>query len=130
MPAKRGNKNAAGKRVEMGRIALSLSISNGNGLLPLLVRRIENLGEESTVERMKQYVGDWFYANLERELMKDQRLSVQVRFVGLYGEGETTMSAVAFGMEEAEHERDKMIAHLQSEGRPILGSSISLDKPN
>lgn len=130
MPAKRGNRNAAGQRVQRERVGISLSLSEGNGLLALAQDRLASLSIESTTDNIKQYVSEWFYRELERELMRDQRLSVQVRFVGLHGEGETTMSAVAFGMDEAERERDKMIAQLQREGRPILGSAITPDKPS
>lgn len=127
MPAKR-NTNAAGKRVAQERVRLSLSLSEGNGLLPLLVQRMEALGEEPTEECMKQYVIDWFNTSLKEELMKDQRLSVQVSFAS---KGETcTTSDVAFGTTEAQSTRDKMIARLKAEGCTIISSKIVPDHAN
>lgn len=61
MAAKRGNRNAAGKRVKGGRIALHLSISEGNGLRPLFVEYLSSQGVEPTDEAIKEIAGTEAY---------------------------------------------------------------------
>ncbi len=72
MPAKRHNKNAAGKRVNRERIPINLSVSEGNGLLDLFSEYLFRQGIEPTTENIKQLASDWAYhywgERLKREI--------------------------------------------------------------
>lgn len=134
MPAKRGNRNAAGQRVRRERVKVALSLSEGNGLLPLFVEMLDRRGEEATNERIIEIASDWAYQGwqkrLEDELRKDERLSVRVTIVGSDRGGTSTMSEVAFGIEEARATQRKMVARLKSEGITVVKSQIVPDTPS
>jgi hypothetical protein len=70
--APRRNKNASKKRVARDRIAVNLSISEGNGLLDLFDRYLSVQGVPATDENIKQLASDWAYQywgeRLKREI--------------------------------------------------------------
>ena len=75
MPAPKGNKNAAGQRVQRERIKLSLSLSERNGLADLTSEYLLRQGIDPTNENIASFVSDWFYLNygnwLKRQIEMD-----------------------------------------------------------
>lgn len=71
MPAKRGNKNAVGKRVNRERIPINLSVSERNGLLELFVEYLSRQGIEPTTDNIKQVAADWAYLYWEERLKRE-----------------------------------------------------------
>lgn len=75
MPATRGNKNAAGKRVNRGRIPVNMGISKQNGLLDLFEEYLSRQGIEPTDEAIKtlasdsayRYWGEWLKREIETQ---------------------------------------------------------------
>lgn len=73
--AMRGNKNASGKRVNGERVAVNLSVSEGNGLRPLFAEYLSRQGIEPTDEAIKalasesayRYWGEWLKREIETQ---------------------------------------------------------------
>ena len=63
MPAPKGSRNAAGRRVQRDRIKLDLSLSERNGLLDLAGEYVSRQGKQPTDEQIKAFASDWFYQN-------------------------------------------------------------------
>lgn len=71
MPAKKGNKNASGKRVDRNRITVSMGISRSNGLLDLFEEYLLGQGIEPTNENIKEVASTWAYHDWAERLKRE-----------------------------------------------------------
>jgi hypothetical protein len=75
MAARRGNKNARGKRARRDRIPVNLSISERNGLLDLFEQYLSRQGIETSDEAIKQLAADWAYFYWGERLKREIEMS-------------------------------------------------------